>query len=355
MRKIRFAIVGAGAIAPIHIKAIRSCLGAEVIAVYGRSLAKVQKAAEEYGCEGFTDYQAMLARPDIDAVALCIPSGLHTKAGIEAAKAGKHVIVEKPIDISLEQADALIAACQTAGVKLGVIFQRRYSQGAKELKKLIDEEKLGKLLFGGCYIKIYRDQAYYDSAAWRGTWEADGGGVLMNQGIHYIDLLQYFMGQPTQLTAVCKTLGHDIAVEDTAAAALEFKSGAMGVIEGTTCAYPGLFSRIEIYGSEGTAILQNEVLSEVYLKSGEEYRASTINAEQGVNVDDSLFSEQYEDFIKAVQTGCEPAVNGREGRKALEIILAVYKAAFTGDKIKLPLLDSRFLGDIMKQGGFKQK
>lgn len=353
MSKIRFAIVGAGAIAPIHFQAIRNVKNAQVVAIYGRSVDKVEEAAAKFSVDGYTDYEAMLSRKDIDAVTICTPSGLHAKLGIQAAQAGKHVIVEKPIDISLEKADALIQTCRQAGVRLGVIFQRRFSPGAQELKKILSDGKLGRLLFGGCYLKLYRSQQYYDSADWRGTWQMDGGGVLMNQGIHYIDLLQYFMGSVAEITANCSTLGHAIEVEDTAAAVLQFASGAMGVIEGTTCAYPGLVSRIDIYGTEGTAILENEVLTKVYLTSGEEYHAKAFAKEQGVNVDNSMFTLQYQDFADALQAGREPSVNGEEGRKALEVILGVYMAAFTGSKVNLPLADSNFLKQLMQQGGFK--
>jgi predicted dehydrogenase len=352
MSKIRFAIVGTGAIAPIHFEALKSARDAEVVAVYGRSAGRVQETAAKYAVDGYTDYQAMLARKDIDAVTICTPSGLHADFGIQAAKAGKHVIVEKPIEVNIEKADALISACRANNVELGVIFQRRYSDGAKALRKAITDGKLGKLLFGGCYLKLYRSQAYYDSAAWRGTWQMDGGGVLMNQGIHYIDLLQYIMGPVDKITASCGTVGHSgIEVEDTAAAGVEFASGAIGVIEGTTCAYPGLVSRLDIYGTEGTAILENEVLTALYLKSGEEYHADTLK-DQGVNVDNTMFALQYKDIIASLQAGREITVNGHEGRKALEIILAVYKAAFTRSQVRLPLADSAFLEEIMKNGGF---
>jgi len=267
------------------------------------------------------------------------------------------VLVEKPIDISLEKADKLIHICQQQGVKLGVIFQRRYSEGVLALKELLAQEKLGKLLFGGCYIKLYRSQEYYDSAAWRGTWDLDGGGVLMNQGIHYIDMLRYLMGEVADVTAQCSALGHaGLAVEDTAAATVKFRSGALGVIEGTTCAYPGLVSRVDIYGTEGTAVIENDVLTSVALTSGYVYQGESDVKNAGVSSPAINFADhcrQFRDMVTAIRTTKEPAVNGQEGRKSLEIILAIYQAAFTGEKVLMPLSNSLFLLQIAKNNGFK--
>jgi UDP-N-acetyl-2-amino-2-deoxyglucuronate dehydrogenase len=356
MSKIKFAIVGTGAIAPIHAQAISGLEDAVVAAVVGNSAARTQELACSYNCDWYSDYQEMLKRTDIDAVAICTPNGIHAELGMQAARAGKHVVLEKPIDISLESADALIKTCQDQGVKLGVIFQRRYSQGVMELKNLLDQGKLGKLIFGGCYIKLYRSQAYYDSGAWRGTWAMDGGGVLMNQGIHYIDMLQFLAGPVAEVSANCGTFGHNgLEVEDTATAAIKFHSGALGVIEGTTCAYPGLVSRIDIYGTAGSAIIENDVLTSVQLQSGHAYQAGSSTDNAGVSnpdISSECHQRQYEDIVAAIKNGRDPEVNGMEGRKALEIILAVYKSAYTGNRISLPLSDSLFLGELAKQGGF---
>lgn len=354
MNKLKFAIIGTGSIVPTHAQAISSIPAASLVVICGKNAAKAQELATQFHCDGYSDYQELLKRTDIDAVSICVPSGLHTELGIEAALAGKHVIVEKPIDVSLEKADALINTCRQQGVKLGVIFQRRYSDGVIALKKLLDQGKLGKLLFGGCYIKLYRSQEYYDSGAWRGTWDIDGGGVLMNQGIHYIDMLQFLAGPVAEVTGHCATLGHTgIAVEDTASAAVTFQSGALGVIEGTTCAYPGLVSRIDIYGTEGSAVIENEVLTFVQTKSGYEYRVASSTENAGVSSPDISFEchqRQFEEIITAINNGREPSVNGVEGRKALEVILAIYKAAFTKSRVQLPLADSLFLKDLAKSG-----
>ena len=359
MSKVRFAIIGSGSIAQTHAQAISAIQGATLVAIYGRSAKKAQELAIQYNCDWHTDLDEMLKRSDIDAVSICTPNGTHADFGITAALAGKHVLVEKPIDVSLEKADALITTCQTQGVKLGIIFQRRYSEGVVALKQLLAEGKLGKLLFGGCYFKLYRSQQYYDSATWRGTWDVDGGGVLMNQGIHYIDMLQFLMGPVSEVTARCGTFGHvDIEVEDTAASAITFQSGALGVIEGTTCAYPGLVSRVDIYGTEGTAIIENDILTSVQLKSGYVYSGASSTDNAGVSspeISSEFHERQFADMVMAIQSDTEPAISGREGRKSLEIILSIYQAAFTGQRVLLPLSDSKFLLELAKAGGFGAK
>lgn len=356
MKKIRFALVGTSSIVSIHAQAIQSIEDAELTLVCGRNSAKAKALAEKFGCEWSADFQEMLKRSDIDAVAICTPSGMHADMGIAAALSGKHVVVEKPIDISLEKADALIETCKKQGVRLGVIFQRRYSEGVQALKKLLDEGKLGQIVYGGCYIKLYRSQEYYDSGASRSTWNAAGGGVLMNQGVHYIDMLQYLAGPVAEVSGRCATLGHlGLEVEDTASASVKFQSGALGVIEGTTCAYPGLVSRVDIYGTEGIAVIENDVLTLVQLKSGYEYKVTSDTENAGVSSPDITFDchkTQYADIAAAFKNNIDPSVDGAEGRNALETILAIYKSALTGKTVRLPMADSAFLKDLKKAGGF---
>lgn len=359
MSKVKFAIVGTGAIVPIHAQAISSIQDAALVAVFGRSAAKAQELAATFSCDWYSDYQEMLKRADIDAVSICTPNGLHAEFGIEAALAGKHVVIEKPIDVTLEQADALIKTCQTQGVKLSIIFQRRYSDGVLALKRLLEQEKLGKINFAGCYTKLYRSQEYYDSSIARRAWDIAGGGVLMNQGIHYIDMLQFLAGPVAEVTGYCGTFGHTgLAVEDTASAAVKFQSGVLGVIEGTTCAYPGLVSRVDIYGTEGSAVIENDILTSVQLKSGYEYKVESSTENAGVSSPDITFEchqRQFQEIITAFKNNMEPPINGLEGRKALEVILAIYKSAFIGSRVTLPLSDSLFLKDLEKAGGFNRK
>lgn len=354
MSKVKFAIVGTGSIVPVHAQALVTLKDASLAAICGKNAEQARELAAKFTCDWHNDYQAMLQRSDIDAVSICTPSGLHAELGMEAALAGKHVVIEKPIDITLEKTDALIKTCRQQGVKLAVIFQRRYSDGVITLKNLLDQGKLGQLIFGGCYIKLYRSQEYYDSGAWRGTWELDGGGVLMNQGIHYIDMLQYLAGPVAEVKGHCGTLGHTgLEVEDTASATVKFRSGALGVIEGTTCAYPGLVSRIDIYGTEGSAVIENEVLTSVQLKNGYEYKAGSNTENAGVSSPDIVsecHQRQFQEIITAIKNNQEPLVNGEEGRKSLEVILAIYKAAFTGSRVVLPLADSLFLKELARSG-----
>lgn len=353
MEKIRFGLVGSGAIAPTHAQVLTRVGAAELKAVYSRSDAKGRELADQFGCSFFGDFNEMLQKGGIDAVAICTPSGMHADFAVQAAQAGKHVLVEKPLEISLERADAIIRACEQAKVQLGVIFQRRFSPGVVRLKEMLLQGKLGNIGYAGCYAKLYRSQEYYDSGAWRGTWQLDGGGVLMNQGIHYVDLLQYLAGPVTEVSARCATTGHArIEVEDTAAAAVSFANGAIGIIEATTNAYPGLASRIELYGSEGTAIIENDDLVYVCLKSGEQLRVDPSTEQAGVSspqVTDENHEQQYRQFIAAVRQQAVNNVSGMDGRRSLEIILALYKSAFLGQPVTLPLSDSLFLEELAAQ------
>lgn len=357
MKPIGYAIVGSGAIAPIHAEVISTTRGAKLAGIYSRSSARGQDFAATFNCISYETYDALLADNEVDVVVICTPSGAHASFAISAAAAGKHVIVEKPLEISLEQADEMIEACRKYGVQLGCVFQRRYSPGVVKLKQLISEGRLGKVQFAGCYIKLYRSQEYYDSGAWRGTWELDGGGVLMNQGIHYVDLLQYLAGPVSQVSAQCATLGHKrIEVEDTAAAVLAFSQGAVGVLEATTNAWPGLMSRIDIYGSEGTAVIENEELIYFKLRSGEEFCALPSSGKIGDSpaVSHYCHGELYRQFTDALCGGNLIPIDGYESRKALEIILAVYKSAYLGTSVTLPLEGSRFLSELAVQSKQQQ-
>ena len=234
-----FGIVGAGVIAAMHADAIATLPGARLVAVTDVAAGAATAFAAARGGAAEPDLDALLARDDVDVVCVCVPSGLHAEVGVRAAKAGKHLVVEKPIDVTLEAADRLIEAARTAGVALTVISQHRFDPGLIELKRLIGEGALGRLVLGEASTKWYRTQAYYDSAGWRGSWAMDGGS-LMNQGVHYVDLLRWCMGPVTEVTAVCTTQAHQIEAEDTALAIVRFGSGAVGTILSSTAALPRL-------------------------------------------------------------------------------------------------------------------
>lgn len=336
-----FGVVGCGVIAPTHIKCIQGLPNARLSALCDIVRAKAEALAETAPAPIFTDYEAMLRHPDVDAVLVLTPSGLHAQVGIAAAQAGKHVLVEKPMDITLAKADALIAACRTAGIKLGCISQHRFDSAVAALKAAAESGRLGTLNFGAAHTKWFRSQAYYDSGDWRGSWAMDGGGALINQSIHYVDMLQYIMGPVAELHAYCAARAHErIEVEDIAAAVLQFKSGAIGLLEGNTAAYPGFCTRLDIYGSEGSVIIEDDRVKEWHLRSGEacsiaEDAGRSIAGTSSADISHLSHQRQLADFVDAVLSDREPKINGDEGRKPLEIVLAVYESARSGKPVRL--------------------
>jgi predicted dehydrogenase len=291
----------------------------------------------------------MLADDHVDVVTICTPSGAHLEPAVAAAKAGKHVIVEKPLEITLKRCDRMIAACDKAGVKLSTIFPSRFHQSSIELKKAVDRGRFGKLTLVEAYVKWYRSQQYYDSGAWRGTWELDGGGALMNQAIHCIDLLTWLAGPVKEIRALTATLAHErIAVEDAAVASLVFDSGALGVIEATTAAYPGYLKRLELHGSHGSAAMEEEdIVAWDFVRSGagdaavQRKMSERISTAGGASDPKAIghhgHARQFRDVLDAIKEDRAPAIDGREGRRSVEIILAIYKAAESGRGVSLPL------------------
>jgi len=346
-----FGIVGCGVIAPFHAKAIGDLPGARLVAVSDASAERARDLASDFGAEAL-DIDGLLARSDIDVICVCVPSGAHAEIGVRAAAAGKHVVLEKPIEVTLEAADRLIAASKEHGVTLSVISQHRWDGGVQALKALVDSGKLGRLVLGDAIVKWYRTQQYYESGDWRGTWRLDGGGALMNQGVHYVDLLQWVMGPVERVFARTRTSAHEhIEVEDIALAVLSFASGALGVIECSTAVYPGLSERLEVTGTGGTAIVEAGELKIRELKEekgetapyGGKAEAShdgKTGAAAAANPADISYTghrEQLSDVLHAIDSGGKPAVDGAEARKPLEIILAVYESARTGRDVSLPL------------------
>lgn len=350
MGKVGFGIVGCGMIAGFHARAINEIRGARTLAVFTSKPENGGKIAEIVGgCTIYSDYDKFLKHPGLEIVNICTPSGAHLEPAAAAAAAGKHVVVEKPLEITLARCDKLIAACRKHGVKLCTIFPSRFSPANQVLKAAIDEGRFGRLTLGDAYVKWWRTQQYYDGGGWRGTWQLDGGGAYMNQAIHNVDLLQWFMGDVAEVAGFTGTLAHErIEVEDTGVAAVRFKNGAMGVIEATTSAFPGLLKKTEIHGTQGSAIVeQDDVLLwhfEPASKKDAAIRkkfARRVGGGGGAS-DPKAISflghyEQLKDFVRAIQTGSKPLVDGEEGRKSVEIILAIYQAARTGRAVKLPL------------------
>ena len=336
--KIRFGLIGCGAVASTHASAIASLPNAELAAVAGKSPERLASFAEAWGLEGYADFRELLQRDDIDAVGICTPSGSHGDIAVLAAEAGKHAIVEKPIEITLAKANETIAAFRSRGLKLGVISQHRFDPDVIRLKTLLEAGGLGLPVLVSACVHWYRDQAYYDSGGWRGTWAGDGGGVLINQGIHTVDLLLHLMGPVAEVAGHAATMTHErMETEDTAAALLKFAGGAMGTLSCTTSAYPGSPARIEIIGSAGSALLEGESLTRLYVNKGDGspgVNAAEERQDQGAAGDDSAvpaarqaFVRQYADFVAAIVGNREPAVTGEAGREALALVLDVYRSS----------------------------
>jgi UDP-N-acetyl-2-amino-2-deoxyglucuronate dehydrogenase len=345
-----FGIVGTGVIAAMHADAIATLPGARLVAVTDVAARAATAFAAARGGAAEPDLDALLARGDVDVVCVCVPSGLHAEVGVRAARAGKHLMVEKPIDVTLAAADRLIEAARAGGVALTVMSQHRFDPGLVELKRLLGEGALGRLVLGEASTKWYRTQGYYDSAGWRGTWALDGGS-LMNQGIHYMDLLRWCMGPVSEVTAVCATQAHQIEAEDTALAVVRFGSGAVGTILSSTAAYPGFPQRLEVTGTDGTVIVEDGRIVRRAFGPGSPAASVTGSAtgDGGAGaggagpgaaadpaaIDVAAHAAQIADLLAAIDEGREPAVSGAAGRDALEIVCAVYESARTGRTVKL--------------------
>ena len=352
-REWGFAITSIGMIADFHARAIAAMTRGRLVACYSRRKEAVDEFARKYDCKPYYDYDALLKDKAVDIVTICAPSGAHLEHALPAMKAKKHVIVEKPLEITLARCDKMIAAAEKYGVRLGAIFPSRFVESSQIAKRAIDDGRLGRITLADAYVKWWRTQQYYDSGGWRGTWELDGGGALINQSIHAIDLLQWLAGPVASIAAATATLAHErIEVEDCATASLQFASGALGTIEGTTAAWPGFLKRIEISGDKGTIMLEEDNI--VTWKFAEErpedeqIRRQFGGADMvgGGAADPKAIKFEkhqynFEAFVKALDEGRAPELDGREGRKAVEIILAVYESAKKGKRVTLPLAARR--------------
>jgi len=346
---IGFGIIGCGMIAGFHARAIEDIRGAKLIAGFDRCKATADRFADAEGCKAYDDLDAMLADPEIDVVTIATPSGAHMEPAVAAARAGKHIIVEKPLEITLKRCDKIIAECEKAGVVCSTIFPSRFHGPSVQIKKAIEQGRFGRITVGDAIVKWWRTQEYYDSGAWRGTWALDGGGALMNQAIHSVDLLTWLMGPVAEIRAQTSMLAHErIEVEDVAVATLQFENGALGIIEASTAIYPGYLKRIEIHGTGGSAIMEEEDIIKwdfAKKKPVDKKIAEAMDAQVsggGGAADPSAIghhghTRQFQDVIKAIKKGTQPLIDGQEGRRSVEIILAIYKAAETGRGVALPL------------------
>jgi len=349
MKTYGFGIIGCGMISDFHSAAIADIKNGKLVAVSSRKAENSQRLVDRYSIQAYSDYNEMLNRDDIDIVCVCTPSGAHMEPAVAAAEAGKHVIIEKPLEIALERCDAIIESCEKANVRLCAIFNSRFSDASQLVKDTVSSGRLGQLTLGDAYVKWYRSQDYYDSGDWRGTMELDGGGALMNQSIHAIDFLQYVMGPVESIQAFTDTLAHKrIDVEDVAVAALRFKNGALGVVEGTTAVYPGSLKKFEFSGTKGTIVLEEEDIITWEFEEEEpedaeikkqftEKKSGGGGASDPRAINHDNHRRQMINLIQSIENNIPHLVDGREGRKAVEIILAIYQSSKAGKTVHLPL------------------
>jgi UDP-N-acetyl-2-amino-2-deoxyglucuronate dehydrogenase len=326
-------LVGSGNITQTHARAARAIPGVHIAAIFGSNADTVARLAAEHGAESYSSFAAFLAHKPMDLVMLGTPSGLHAEQGIAAAQRGLHVITEKPIDITTKKADALIAAADKANVKLGVIFQDRLKPNIQLLKRWLDSGLLGKPLVVDARVKWYRPPEYYSNSRWRGTLALDGGGALINQAIHTVDLFLWLLGDVARVQARTATVLHKIEAEDTAVATLEFASGAVGTLLATTAAYPGYPRRLEITGTEGTVILEHDrIIAADFRNPPQDFAGITAgdsnqSASSAAVTDFSAHKASLEDFLLAIANNTQPICNGREGRRSLALVEAIYNSA----------------------------
>jgi predicted dehydrogenase len=336
METIRVGIIGAGNIGNFHAKVLREVDGAILSAVADTNTAAARGIAEQYGCRAFSDYREMLSLNEVDLVSVCLPPALHYNTAVDIARAGKHILMEKPMDVSSLQAKKMIDECKRLGVKLGIISQHRFDPVIRILWNLICQGRLGKRLYGTAKVIWYRESGYYKGGGtWRGL-KINQGGVLMAHAIHYIDLLQYLMGEVESVQSLCRTLLYDIEVEDTGLALLRFKNGAIGSIEATTAAYPGLMAELCIYTDKATVRVKDDKLEYYASTDGSvpeleallnEKKAGLAAVADPMSLVTSAHRDQYLDMMAAIRENREPLVNGREGMLPISLIEAMYRAS----------------------------
>jgi UDP-N-acetyl-2-amino-2-deoxyglucuronate dehydrogenase len=334
--KVGFALVGTGNIAAKHALAIKNSRNAKLVAVVSRDEKRAESFSKRFGCLPYTDYDAVLRREDVQAVDIVTCNHLHADLGTKAASAGKHVLVEKPIDISIEKAEKLVKVCKKEGVILSVVSQKRFDGAMQQLKSMIDSGALGGIFLGNVSVKWHRSQEYYDCAdGWKKKKKYVGGGVLMHQAIHMIDVLMWLLGPVEYVTGKVATATHKIEVEDTVLAIIGFKSGALGMVEGTTsvmCSFP---DRIEIHGEKGSVAIERKRFVTWNFRESQKfsYMESKLRSISPMKI--GTIGSQIDDFSKAIKTGGKPLVTGEEGRNVLRVIEAVYESAATGKTVKL--------------------
>lgn len=359
MKKIRTAIVGPGKVAHLHAKNLASSELSDFVAVCGRTLSKTESFAKQYGVKAYTDLEAMIRNEKIQVLVICTPHPNHREPVVKAASMGVHCLIEKPMASTLQDCDAMLDASRKSKVKLGVISQRRFYEPVQRMKKAIDAGKIGLPILGHIIMLGWRDEAYYKSDPWRGKWESEGGGVLVNQAPHQLDLFQWLMGPIDQVFAVTRNLNHPyIEVEDTALAVVQFKGGAIGNIILSNSQKPGIYGKIHIHGSNGASVGaqteggamfiagQSSVLeppvNDIWTVPGEEKMLEAWKMEDSdffnrIDAAEYYIGLQIEDFLEAIFEERDPLVNGEEGRKTVELFTAIYRSNRDQVSVKFPL------------------
>lgn len=347
MKTYGFGVIGCGRISKNHMESIKAIPGAKLVAVADINAASLANASEKYDCKGYRDYHELLADSNVQIITICTESGLHARIAIDAMKAGKHVLVEKPMAMSLAEADMMISTAKEMGVKIGVVHQNRFNNAIVKLRTAVEEGKLGNLTHSSAVVRWNRNDEYYCQAPWRGTWAQDGG-CLMNQSIHNIDLLQWMMGPVESLFAYTATNMRKIEGEDVGTIVLKFKNGALGVIEAATTIYPkNLEETLSIFGSTGTVGIGGIAVNKIeawHIDGDDEASILADQDKEPPNVYGFGHADIIKDFMGAITEGREPAISGKEGRKALEIILGIYHSVNYKKEITFPLKEEFTIG-----------
>jgi UDP-N-acetyl-2-amino-2-deoxyglucuronate dehydrogenase len=340
-------LIGGGNISETHALAACAIPGVEIAAIFGTNAEKVGRLCREYGGKPYGNLNEFLAHRPMELVAIGSPSGLHAEEGIAAARHGLHVLTEKPIDITVERADALIAETRKAGVQLGVFFQDRCKPDILSVKNAVDAGVLGKPILADARVKWYRPPEYYANSRWRGTWKLDGGGALINQAVHTLDLMLWIFGEVKAVQATCKTALHAIEAEDTLIAMLEFANGALGVLQAATSVFPGYPRRLELTGSEGTLIIEHDRLLAADLKNPSPDLLKRSEGDKNQSASSPIVSDArghqavLEDFLHAIRTNTKPRCDGQEGRRSLALVQAIYEACRTGKRVNVEVVENR--------------
>lgn len=334
----KWGIAGCGSVAHVHALALKEIENVELAACFDKSSEKAKSFGEKYNVKWFDNLNEFLNEP-MDIVSICTPSGVRKDIAIESMKRGIHVITEKPMETTLEAIDEMIEVAEKNRCVLGCILQTRFGEAEQKLKEIVDDGTLGELILAEADVRWFRSKDYYASSGWRGTWKYDGGGALINQAIHTIDLMLWYMGDVKRVYGISKTLFHDIEVEDTAVAVLEFTSGSLGNIKATTSIVPGFPRKLGIYGTKGSAELIGEslLIYDSERKDGELIVEGepVATASNPAGFSHENHKRQFLDFLQAIKQGTRPRVDGYEGRKVVELILSIYKASLKGEVVEL--------------------